>query len=159
MSRNGRKKVGLLSGVGIIGATFAYLIYGGISDNLVYFVSPTELLERGAQAYEVPVRLGGEVKAGTVQWNADQLDLRFELTDGESNVMVFSKGAPPQMFRDGQGVVVEGRLTRGDVFESTNLMVMHSNEYRAPEEGQRPQDLYHPLPRRSEEASRGRSTL
>jgi cytochrome c-type biogenesis protein CcmE len=91
-------------------AAFGYLVYGGIGDNLVYFVTPTELLARGRAAYD-PVRLGGEVKPGTVQWDADALDLRFELTDGTADVAVHSRGAPPQMFRDGMGVVVEGRLT------------------------------------------------
>ena len=58
---------------------------------------------------------------------------------------VHSKGAPPQMFRDGIEVLVEGRLAASGVFQSTSLMVKHSNEYRAPEEGQRPQDLYRDL--------------
>jgi cytochrome c-type biogenesis protein CcmE len=141
-----RKKTGLIAGTVVVLATFAYLVYGGIGDNLVYFVTPTELLSR--EPSSEAVRLGGDVKAGTVQWNADALDLRFELTDGEHAVLVHSKGAPPQMFRDGMGVVVEGRMTAEGHFESTNLMVMHSNEYRAPEEGKKPQDLYHQLPRK-----------
>jgi cytochrome c-type biogenesis protein CcmE len=60
-------------------------------------------------------------------------------------VAVHSKGAPPQMFRDGMGVVVEGRYHRDGVFQSTNLMVKHSNEYRAPEHGARPQEMYKSL--------------
>jgi cytochrome c-type biogenesis protein CcmE len=112
-------------------------------------VTPAELVAKGADIHDAPVRLGGQVKAGSVQWNADALDLRFELTDGTADVFVHSKGAPPQMFRDGMGVVVEGRLTRDGVFQSTNLMVMHSNEYRAPDSGEKPQDRYHQLERRA----------
>jgi cytochrome c-type biogenesis protein CcmE len=150
MMRGGRKRLGLLAGTAVVVAAFAYLLYGGIGDNIVYFLTPTELLARGSQAYDSPVRLGGEVLPGSVEWDADRLDLRFQLTDGSTEVAVQSRGAPPQMFRDGMGVVVEGRLTQGDVFESTSLMVKHSNEYRAPEEGQRPHDLYNDLPRRSD---------
>lgn len=142
-----RSKGGLLTGAAVIVAAFGYLVYGGIGENLVYFLTPTELLARGATAYDAPVRLGGEVKPGTIDWDPDRLALSFALTDGDRDVMVNSRGAPPQMFRDGMGVVVEGRLSEAGVFESTNLMVKHSNEYRAPEEGQRPQDMYHELQR------------
>jgi cytochrome c-type biogenesis protein CcmE len=145
-----RGRTGLMVGAFAVVVTFGYLIYGGIGENLVYFLTPTELVARGSAAYDAPIRLGGEVKPGSVRWNAEALDLRFALTDGTQEVEVYSRGAPPQMFRDGMGVVVEGRLTQAGVFESTNLMVKHSNEYRAPEEGKRPDQLYHDLPRRSD---------
>lgn len=128
---------------------FGYLLYGGIGDNLVYYLTPTELMERGDGAFDSAVRLGGAVVPGSVRWDADALDLRFRLGDGTREVEVHSKGAPPQMFRDGIEVLVEGRLTGSGLFESTNLMVKHSNEYRAPEEGERPQDLYRDLLRPS----------
>jgi len=142
------KRVGLLVGLVAVLGAFGYLIAGGIGDNLVYFVTPTELVARGSAGYDAPLRLGGEVKPGTVLWDAEALDLRFSLTDGTEDVAVYSKGAPPQMFRDGMGVVVEGRMTEGG-FQSTNLMVMHSNEYRAPDEGNAPKDRYHQLERRA----------
>jgi cytochrome c-type biogenesis protein CcmE len=142
------KRLGLALGLVAVLGAFGYLIAGGIGDNLVYFVTPSELLARGPSGYDAPVRLGGEVKPGTVQWNADELDLKFELTDGTADVFVHSKGAPPQMFRDGMGVVVEGKMTAAG-FQSTNLMVMHSNEYRAPVEGNAPKDRYHQLERRA----------
>jgi cytochrome c-type biogenesis protein CcmE len=121
----------------VLGA-FAYLLYGGIGSNLVYFLTPQELLAKGDDAYDAPVRLGGQVEPGSVQWNAQTLDLRFRVTDGAKTVLVHSRGAPPQMFRDGIGVVVEGRYNRQGFFESHNLMVKHSNEYRAPEGGTHP---------------------
>jgi cytochrome c-type biogenesis protein CcmE len=142
------RRPGLIVGSGVILLVFGYLLYGGIGENLVYFLTPSELLARDAPVYGAPVRLGGEVKPGSVVWDADALDLRFELTDGDRTIEVHSRGAPPQMFRDGMGVVVEGRYTRAGVFESTNLMVKHSNEYRAPEHGERPQEIYQALPRK-----------
>jgi cytochrome c-type biogenesis protein CcmE len=137
----------LFIGAVVILCGFGYLLYGGISENLVYFLTPEELLDRGELAYDAPVRLGGQVDPGTVIWDADALDLRFDLTDGGTRVTVHSRGAPPQMFRDGIGVVVEGKLTRAGVFESTNLMVKHSNEYRAPPEGHAPEQMYQTLVR------------
>jgi len=132
-------------GVGAVLAGFGYLLLGGIGDNLVYYLTPSELEARGDAAYETSVRLGGVVVPESVNWDADALDLRFTVSDGATEVEVHSKGAPPQMFRDGIEVLVEGRLASSGVFQSTNLMVKHSNEYRAPEEGQRPQDLYQDL--------------
>ncbi len=132
----------------VLGA-FGYLLAGGLGENLVYFWSPNELLAKGADAYDKPVRLGGQVVPGSVQWNAERLELRFRVTDGTEQVSVRSKGAPPQMFRDGIGVVVEGRYRRGGEFESHNLMVKHSNEYRAPKPGEQPHELYKTLVRGS----------
>ena len=145
-SASGRRKAVLAVGVVIIIAAFGFLLYGGIDKNVVFFLTPNELLSRGTAAYDVPIRLGGLVQPGSVKWDADKLDLRFVVMDsGGQSVNVHSSGAPPQMFRDGMGVVVEGRYHRSGVFESTNLMVKHSNEYRKPEHGERPQQMYKSL--------------
>lgn len=139
------RKAAVLAGTVLVLSGFGYLIWGGLGSNIVYFLTPTELMARGNAAFDAPVRLGGQVVPGTIAWDAAALDLRFDLSDGESTVAVRSKGAPPAMFRDTMGVVVEGTLTRAGVFESTNLMVRHSNEYKAPPEGHRPVDVYQTL--------------
>ena len=139
-----RKPMLILGMVAILGG-FAWLLYGGIGENLVYFLTPTELHAKGTTAYEAPVRLGGMVKPGSVSWNAETLDLQFDLTDGAREMRVHSRGAPPQMFRDSIGVIVEGKLGRNGVFESSSLMVKHSNEYRAPAHGEKPEDVYRTL--------------
>lgn len=145
-SRKG-KRIAIAVGLVAILGTFGFLLYGGIGENLVYFLTPQELLAKGDRVYDAPVRLGGQVVPGSVQWNADALDLRFQLTDGSQKVEVHSRGAPPQMFRDGIGVVVEGKYRRSGVFESTSLMVKHSNEYRAPPPGHKPEEMYKSLVR------------
>jgi cytochrome c-type biogenesis protein CcmE len=145
-SAQGRRRAALAVAVVIIVAAFGFLLYGGIDKNVVFFLTPQELLARGPSAYDVPVRLGGLVAPGSVKWDAEKLDLRFVVIDsGGQAVNVHSTGAPPQMFRDGMGVVVEGRYHRSGVFESTNLMVKHSNEYRKPDHGGRPQEMYKSL--------------
>ena len=151
-SAAGLRKSALVVAVVVIVAAFAFLLYGGIDKNVVFFLTPGELLSRGPAAYDVPLRLGGLVQPGTVRWDPESLDLRFVVVDsgGQAQaVNVYSKGAPPQMFRDGMGVVVEGRYHRDGVFHSTNLMVKHSNEYRKPEHGERPQDMYRSLQKES----------
>jgi len=126
-------------------AVFAWLLYGGLDKNVVFFLTPQELLAKGTDGYDVPVRLGGQVKPGSVKWDDKTLRLTFEVTDGTTEIPVQSSGAPPQMFRDGQGVVVEGRFGRDHVFNSTGLMIKHSNEYRPPKPGEKPQEMYKTL--------------
>jgi cytochrome c-type biogenesis protein CcmE len=129
----------------IVVGVFAYLLFGGLDKNVVFFLTPAELLAKGTKGFDIPVRLGGQVAPGSVKWDADKLDLRFVVQDGKGTVTVHARGAPPQMFRDGMGVVVEGRYRPDGVFESTSLMVKHSNEYRAPKPGERPQEMYKSL--------------
>jgi len=137
----GRKRATMVVAAVIVLGAFGYLMYGGLDKNVVFFLTPQELLAKGPDAVDVPVRLGGMVAPGSVKWDAEKLDLRFQLMDGVKTIEVHSKGAPPQMFRDNMGVVCEGRFRNG-VFESTNLMIKHSEEYRAPKEGQTPQEMY-----------------
>jgi cytochrome c-type biogenesis protein CcmE len=141
-----RKTVGLLAAVVVVLSGFAYMMVGGMGENLVYFYTPGELLGKGPEAFDKPIRLGGQVMAGTVRWDADNLDLRFTLQDEDGKVEVQSKKAPPAMFREGQGVIVEGRLSQSGVFESSSVMVKHSNEYRPPHDGEaKPEDMYRSL--------------
>jgi cytochrome c-type biogenesis protein CcmE len=140
-----KTKWGALAAVGVLVIAFGWLIYGGLDSNVVYFLTPKELLAKGAQGYDKPMRLGGQVKPGSVVWDEQKLDLRFAVTDGTGEIVVHSKGAPPQMFKDGQGVVVEGRYGHDGVFKSTSVMVKHSNEYKAPAKGERPSDMYKSL--------------
>jgi cytochrome c-type biogenesis protein CcmE len=138
------RTIGLIITIVIVLAAFGYLLYGGIGNNLVYFLTPAELLAKGDTVVDRPVRLGGQVVPGSVGWNAEQIDLRFMVQDAKAKVSVHATKAPPQMFKEGQGVVVEGKYTRSGWFEATNLMVKHSNEYRAPQ-GEKPEETYKTL--------------
>jgi cytochrome c-type biogenesis protein CcmE len=134
--KKNNKKIAAMAAIVVLLGGFGYLIYGGIGENIVYFLTPQELYAKGEKIVERPLRLGGQVVPGSVEWNAEQLDLRFKVTDGAKEVAVHSHGAPPQMFRAGIGVVVEGKYQRNGIFESNSLMVKHSNEYRAPKQGE-----------------------
>lgn len=131
--------VGILVMVGGI----AYVLWGGLEQNLVYFVTPTELAEKGAQAIGNPVRLGGVVVPGSLHTSG--ILLNFNLTDDVKTIPVETTKTPPQMFREGIGVVVEGRLRPDGRFEADRLMVKHGNEYRPPEKGKMPQEIYRTL--------------
>ncbi len=143
------KRAWVLGGAIVMLAVFAWLLLGGLEKNVVFFLTPQELLAKGADGIDVPVRLGGQVKPGSVKWDAQALDLRFTVTDGAREMQVHSTGAPPQMFRDGMGVIVEGRVGTGGVFEASNLLVKHSNEYRAPKPGEEAHEKYKTLIKQS----------
>jgi cytochrome c-type biogenesis protein CcmE len=139
------KKSWIVGGAVVLVAVFAWLLFGGLEKNVVFFLTPRELLAKGRDGVGVPVRLGGQVKPGSMTWDAKTLDLRFTVTDGIKEIPVHSTGAPPQMFRDGMGVVVEGRVGQAGVFQATNLMVKHSNAYRAPKPGEEAHEKYKTL--------------
>lgn len=121
----------------LIAAVLAFLIYQGISNNLVYYITPSELLAKGTAANGQDFRLGGQVRPGTVQVDRAMQTVRFRLQDPKAAVWVISHTIPPPMFRAGIGVVVEGTWGH-DLFTATNLMVKHCSTYRAPKPGQVP---------------------
>lgn len=116
----------------VVGGALAVLNFGSINTNLVYYWGPKELRAAGDKALGASIRLGGLVAPGSIVRNQDGLTLRFEVTDGVETVQVHSRGVPPAMFREGTGVVVEGRLLADGSFESSRLMIKHDNEYQPP---------------------------
>ena len=126
MTRGAKFVIGGLLIVGALG----YLVYTGVSQSVVYFVTPSEL-----QARPVPgkaYRLGGMVNAGSVKWDPPSLSLTFTLSDGKTSVPVRHTGTPPDLFGEGRGAVVEGTWTGDGYFRSSLIMAKHSEEYKAP---------------------------
>jgi cytochrome c-type biogenesis protein CcmE len=119
---------------------FVLISAGGIGENLVYYWGPAEIHAAGPKAIGATIRLGGQVKPGSIVEKQGSA-LAFQVTDGSADVDVRSQGVPPQMFREGIGVVVEGTMTEAGYFESNRLMVSHDNEYRVPEEGYSREDM------------------
>ena len=116
-------------------AAFLVIAYGGISKNLVYYWTPTDLHAAGDKAYGATIRLGGMVAPHSVKGHTGVSGLEFDVKDATGIVHVKSTGVPPQMFRENVGVVVEGTMTRSGYFQCNRLMVSHNNEYRAPKGG------------------------
>lgn len=96
-----------------------------LSSSLVYFVTPTDLVE--AEADDGRSRLGGQVEPGSVVVDAETVS--FRVTDGRQAVDVVHRGAPQQLFQEGIGVVVEGEWD-GSTFHSDTMLVRHDEQYR-----------------------------
>jgi cytochrome c-type biogenesis protein CcmE len=125
MHRNRRFLIGAL----IIVAALAYIIYGGMRQAIVYFVTPSELKATEAASNDKFLRMGGMVVNGSLQKDVKNLTYRFELTDGTASFPVFFRGVPPDLFTEGKGAVVEGRIGADGVFQATTIMAKHAEEY------------------------------
>lgn len=135
-----RRRLFMIGALTVAGGALAAISFGNMGENLVYYWDVGELVDQCDVAQGATVRLGGMVVDGSVDWQPDANLLAFRITDGSEQVPVRVSGAPPQMFREGIGVVIEGSPTADCTFESDRLMVKHSNEYKAPDGEMTPEE-------------------
>ena len=131
MSRKRRRLLALMLGLGLLGAATA-MVLAAFSSNLVFFYSPSDLTAKGISPGR-RIRIGGLVEAHSVVHEADARHVGFRVTDGKTNIAVTYDGILPDLFREGQGVVVEGRLRPDGVFAATNVLAKHDEKYMPPE--------------------------
>ncbi len=128
------KRIKFVAGGAVIAAALAYMIYAGVTQSAVYFVTPSEI--QAAPVAGKSYRLGGLVTRGSVKWEPRTLDLSFTLTDGKASVPVRHKGTAPDLFGEGRGAVVEGSWSPDGYFKATLILAKHSEEYKAPHDGE-----------------------
>ena len=126
MTRKQRRLVLIGSSLGVL-ALAAGLVLSALKDSIVFFNSPTDVVEKHVQP-GTRIRLGGLVKPGTVQ-RGDHLAVRFEVTDGNSAITVNYQGILPDLFREGQGVIAEGTLEPGGAFKADSVLAKHDEKY------------------------------
>lgn len=126
------RRLRLLTAAVIVAGALAYLIINGMRGAIVYYITPAELSAQGQSAIGRTMRLGGQVVPGSRQWDSGGLELRFLLTDGKATVPVVHHGAPPELFTEGQGAVVEGMLRSDGTFAAISIVVKHSEDYGPP---------------------------
>jgi cytochrome c-type biogenesis protein CcmE len=124
------RKTKFAVGGGVILAALVYLVYAGVTQSAVYFVTPTEL--KAAPVAGKSYRLGGLVSPGSLRWDPKTLDLSFAIADGSTSIPVRHKGTAPDMFGEGRGAVVEGNWTADGYFKANQILAKHSEEYKAP---------------------------
>ena len=126
MTRRGRRLVMVAAALGVVGAAVGLALYA-LSDNIVFFYSPSELVAKNVPM-GAHLRIGGLVVAGSVvRLGEDQL--AFSITDGSKQVRVSYEGTPPDLFREGQGVVAEGILEAPAVFRAETILAKHDERY------------------------------
>jgi cytochrome c-type biogenesis protein CcmE len=123
-----QQRLGLLAlGMAALGGATA-LVLVAFSDNLVFFYSPSEL-ETKAVAADRRVRIGGLVEMGSLARGPDGRRVSFRVTDGASTLAVVYDGLLPDLFREGQGVVAEGKLRSDGLFAATTVLAKHDENY------------------------------
>lgn len=129
-----KSKTRWLIGGSVIAAAVVAMAFLNLSDYTTYFLTPGEAYARASELGDRTVKVGGMVKRGSVQWHPETLSLDFVMNDMDGHdIAVAHKGTPPDMFKEGSGVVVEGRLVNGGKeMQSRALMVKHSEEYKKP---------------------------
>lgn len=125
-----RKRLWLLVGsVAVLGAAAA-LVLSALSDNIVFFYSPSQLAEKHLSP-ERRFRLGGLVENGSVQKTGTEV--RFKVTDLKESTPVIYRGILPDLFREGQGVIAEGTLGSDGTFVARDVLAKHDEKYMPPE--------------------------
>lgn len=125
-----RKQMRLYVVIGMLGflALTAFLVLKAFEENIVYFVTPSDFQERVLTGEE-QFRLGGLVEEGTVLHEQETLKVTFLVTDGAASTLVAFEGILPDLFREGQGVVVEGQLLDNGIFVAHTVLAKHDENY------------------------------
>ena len=116
----------------VLGAVL--LAMWGLKDRAAYFYTPSDVVAGNAST-DKAMRLGGMVERGSVQRNPDGVTTRFLVEDGEARVLVTYRGILPDLFREGSGVVAEGKLAPDRSFVADNILAKHDERYMPPELG------------------------
>ena len=112
-------------------AAIGLMVYA-LSGNINLFFPPAEVAA-GKAPVGVPIRVGGMVVDGSVQRSDDSLEVRFSVTDYQASVPVVYTGILPDLFDEGQGAVASGKLNQNGVFEATEVLAKHDENYMPPE--------------------------
>ena len=126
MTRKQRRLTLIGAGLGVLGLAAALVLFA-LRDSIVFFNSPTDVVEKHV-APGSRIRLGGLVKQGTLV-RGDNLQVSFEVTDGNKSVSVSYTGILPDLFREGQGVVTEGALNTAGTFKADSVLAKHDETY------------------------------
>jgi cytochrome c-type biogenesis protein CcmE len=126
LTRRGRRLSLIAAALAVVGVAAGLSLYA-LSDSIVFFLSPTEAIQK-AVAPGARLRIGGLVKTGSVVKSADQ-NVAFVLTDGAHDLKVAYQGLLPDLFREGQGVVAEGFLEAGGEMRAETILAKHDERY------------------------------
>ena len=126
------KRFGLIA-LGVAALSLAaYLVLNAFEKNLVFFFTPTQVAANEAPK-ERTFRIGGLVEPGSVKRQADGVSVQFVVTDTAKNIPVVYRGVLPDLFKEGKGVVTQGKLGPDGVFMASEVLAKHDENYMPPE--------------------------
>ncbi|MDX1710262.1 MAG: cytochrome c maturation protein CcmE [Rhodovibrionaceae bacterium] len=127
-----RRRMAILGLAMLALAGAAALVLTAFEENIVFFYSPSEV-QAGEAPQDRAFRLGGLVKPGSIDKSGDGVTVRFVVTDTANDVQVSYSGILPDLFREEQGIVAEGKLGAGGVFKAREVLAKHDENYMPPE--------------------------
>jgi cytochrome c-type biogenesis protein CcmE len=131
MKTRHKRLIIIVAGVAVLGVALT-LIFKAFNSNMVFFFSPSDVQAKQAPADRV-FRLGGLVEEGSLQREDDGLTVHFKVTDNAYKIPVIFTGILPDLFREGQGVVAQGKLDTDGVFKASEVLAKHDETYMPPE--------------------------
>lgn len=126
-----KKLMYILAGIALVGVAVGLVLYG-LKDNVSLYFTPTQVVNK-----EVPVgrtfRIGGLVEEGSIKRATDGLTVNFNITDTQKTFPVVYKGILPDLFKEGKGVVAQGRIEADGVMHADEVLAKHDENYMPPE--------------------------
>ena len=106
-----------------------YLLYLSFGSSVSYYVTVSEFFARGSELHDTSVRVAGKIADSPVGWNAEDLELRFTITEGDGTMTVFYQGAKPSGFKAGSDILVEGKYHSDGIFRASQLILKCPSKY------------------------------
>lgn len=120
-----------LVGGAIVLIAVIYLLYLSLGSSVSYYVTVSEFYDRGTELGDTNIRIAGKIVDNSVEWNAEELELRFTITEGGKNMPVIYSGAQPAGFKAGSNILVEGKYDSDGVFRATQLILKCPSKYES----------------------------
>ena len=131
LSKKVKSRIFLLFFLSILAAAVIFFTLRSLEENVVYFLSPTEIYNKTDISFEKKIRVGGLVKTNSV--NKNETSINFIITDLNKEIFVSYNGLIPNLFSEGKGVVAEGKLKDKKYFVADKILAKHDENYMPPE--------------------------
>lgn len=126
------KKKYIIGGA-IIAVVAGYLLYLTLDSSLSYYVTVSELVDKGPEVYDTDIRVAGKVADSPVDWKAEEIELSFTITEGGQTLPVIYHGAKPDGFTAGADIVVEGKYYPDNIFQASSIVLKCPSKYELEE--------------------------
>jgi len=122
-----------LFGGGILLLVVGYLLFLSLGSSVSYYLSVSEFVDKGNQFYDTQVRVAGKIVEDSINWSAEDLELKFAIAEGGETLSVIYSGTKPSGFKAGSDILVEGKCHSDGIFRASQLIMKCPSKYE-PEE-------------------------
>ena len=131
LSRKVKSRIFFLILSFVAAAMIIFIVLRSLEENVVYFLSPTEIYNKTNITFDKTIRIGGLVKMNSI--SKDEISISFIITDLKKEIIVSYEGIVPNLFSEGKGVIAEGKLKDKKYFIASKILAKHDENYMPPE--------------------------